>query len=76
MERDLPILEGVQHRFVTVGDLKLHYAEAGRGDPLRIAGCFYFPGRQEYFDRSGRLESGTGDPGGHSFTDFGQVEPE
>lgn len=34
MEDPLPHLEGVDHRFVSIQGLTLHYAEAGRGDPL------------------------------------------
>jgi pimeloyl-ACP methyl ester carboxylesterase len=30
----LPELPGVEHRYATVGDVKLHYAEAGQGEPL------------------------------------------
>ncbi len=30
----LPDVPGVEHRFVTVGDLRFHVAEAGTGDPL------------------------------------------
>lgn len=30
----IPLVDGVQHHFVTVGDLKMHYAEAGQGEPL------------------------------------------
>jgi pimeloyl-ACP methyl ester carboxylesterase len=30
----MPVLEGVTHRFVDVGGLRVHVAEAGRGEPL------------------------------------------
>src|SRR5436189_2974399 len=30
----MPQLSGVEHRFVEVGDLRFHVAEAGQGDPL------------------------------------------
>jgi pimeloyl-ACP methyl ester carboxylesterase len=32
----LPDVAGVSHRFVTVGDLTLHVAEAGTGPPLLL----------------------------------------
>jgi pimeloyl-ACP methyl ester carboxylesterase len=32
--RTFPYVEGVEHRFVDIGDLALHVAEAGAGDPL------------------------------------------
>jgi pimeloyl-ACP methyl ester carboxylesterase len=32
--RPFPYVEGVEHRFVDIGDLRLHVAEAGAGDPL------------------------------------------
>jgi pimeloyl-ACP methyl ester carboxylesterase len=34
MNQTIPDVEGVQHRFVRVGDLTLHYAEAGQGEAL------------------------------------------
>jgi pimeloyl-ACP methyl ester carboxylesterase len=30
----MPVVEGVQHRFVDVGSLRVHVAEAGQGEPL------------------------------------------
>ena len=33
---DLPDLAGVEHRFVDVGDVRLHVAEAGEGPPLLL----------------------------------------
>ena len=34
MEYPIPVVDGVQHRFVSVGGIKMHYAEAGQGEPL------------------------------------------
>lgn len=34
MPLPMPELPGVEHRFVEVGDLRIHVAEAGEGDPL------------------------------------------
>lgn len=34
MTRTLPELPGVEHRYVTVGGVRLHVAEAGAGEPL------------------------------------------
>jgi len=34
LESGIPLVDGVEHRFVTVGDVKIHYAEAGKGDAL------------------------------------------
>jgi pimeloyl-ACP methyl ester carboxylesterase len=34
MDRPLPEIEGVSHRFVEAGGVRIHYAEAGAGDPL------------------------------------------
>jgi pimeloyl-ACP methyl ester carboxylesterase len=34
MDRPLPQLDGVEHRFVEAGGLRIHYAEAGAGEPL------------------------------------------
>ena len=34
MDRPLPELPGVEHRFVDAGGLRVHVAEAGSGDPL------------------------------------------
>jgi pimeloyl-ACP methyl ester carboxylesterase len=34
MDRPLPELPGVEHRFVDAGGLRVHVAEAGRGDPI------------------------------------------
>ena len=34
MERPLPEVEGVEHRFVNAGGLRMHVAEAGSGPPL------------------------------------------
>jgi pimeloyl-ACP methyl ester carboxylesterase len=34
MDRALPELPGVEHRFVDAGGLRVHVAEAGRGDPI------------------------------------------
>lgn len=36
MAREMPQLEGVEHRYATVGGLRLHYAEAGEGKPLLL----------------------------------------
>jgi pimeloyl-ACP methyl ester carboxylesterase len=33
-ERPFPEVEGVQHRFVDAGGLRMHVAEAGQGDPI------------------------------------------
>ena len=34
MSAPMPVLEGVAHRFVDVGGLRVHVAEAGQGEPL------------------------------------------
>ena len=34
MDRELPRVEGVEHRFVEARGLRIHVAEAGEGDPL------------------------------------------
>ena len=31
---DMPPVDGVEHRFADIGGLRVHYAEAGSGDPL------------------------------------------
>ena len=31
-----PIVEGLTHRFVRVGGIRLHYADAGEGDPVLL----------------------------------------
>jgi pimeloyl-ACP methyl ester carboxylesterase len=36
MSPDLPHLDGVTHRFVEVGDIRMHVAEAGSGRPLML----------------------------------------
>ena len=33
-EPPIPLVDGVEHRFVSVGGLRVHVAEAGSGDPL------------------------------------------
>ena len=33
-EIPLPHVEGVSHHYATVDGVRLHYAEAGRGDPI------------------------------------------
>ena len=33
---DFPQVEGVEHRFVEAGGLRVHVAEAGAGDPLLL----------------------------------------
>jgi pimeloyl-ACP methyl ester carboxylesterase len=34
MEATLPVLEGVEHRFIDLPGLRMHVAEAGRGEPI------------------------------------------
>lgn len=34
IKKPLPELAGVKHRFVTLGDVRFHVAEAGVGEPL------------------------------------------
>ena len=36
MAHEMPQVEGVQHRFVAVGDMNFHVAEAGEGDPVLL----------------------------------------
>jgi pimeloyl-ACP methyl ester carboxylesterase len=36
MERELPQVDGVEHRFVSAGGLRTHVAEAGEGPPLLL----------------------------------------
>ena len=33
---DFPRVEGVEHRFVEAGGLRVHVAEAGEGEPLLL----------------------------------------
>jgi pimeloyl-ACP methyl ester carboxylesterase len=39
--RPLPELPGVTHRFVELGDMRMHVAEAGAGDPVVLIHGFY-----------------------------------
>jgi len=36
MERELPAVDGIEHRFVDAGGLRTHFAEAGQGPPLLL----------------------------------------